>query len=292
MKPKILVVGGGGVGGYVAAKLSQNYDVTLYSKSMQSLYVVENGTQKKYNVRIINEPPKERFDIIIFAVKSHVLQAYAKELQVCAEEHTLIYPLLNGIEPYEKLKKLFSNSKVLKGAIYIISNKIAPNTIELKGKGAMIVTDNEKIREIFEKSGIKVKYTQEIDKEIWKKYLFIAATAALTSLYGKTFGAVAKEHLGEFEDLLEEIIRIAKSEGVQLSEEEKHKAIELLKKSPPNAKTSLQLDLEQGNLGEIDNILGYLAKKSPKFAQIVSTIAAAKVSAETPSSPSSSSTAF
>ncbi len=276
MKPKILVVGGGGVGGYVAAKLSKYYDVTLYSKSMDRLTVIQNGQKKKYDINIVNEPPKEIFDIIIFATKSYVLKEYAKELHACTSEKTLIYPLLNGIQPFEVLKKFFPSANVLKGAIYIISNKTAPNTIEIKGKGAMVVTDNVTIKEIFEKSDIKVKFTQEIDKEIWKKYLFIAATAALTTLYGKTFGQIAKEHKQEFEALLDEIIRIANEVGVALTQEEKEKAIKLLEKSPSHAKTSLQLDIERGSKSEVDSLLGYLAKKSPLFDNIVSNITSAK----------------
>ncbi|SMC09213.1 ketopantoate reductase family protein [Nitratiruptor tergarcus] len=265
---KIAVVGGGGVGGYIAAKLSEHFHVDLLSKSMQQLHLIENGKLQTYHPHILDKP-KGVYDIIFFATKSTVLPQRAKELQTHIHTHTIIVPLLNGIEPYNQLKKLFPTAKVLKGAIYIIANKVAPDTIELKGKGALVVTEqNETLAHILQTAEIKYKMPQDIDKAIWQKYLFIAATAALTTLYNATFGEIAKNHLDEFTRLLKEIKDIANKEGIPLNEEDIERSIMLLEKSPPNAKTSMQLDFEKGAPSEVDNLIGYLAQKSPLFTQI------------------------
>ena len=268
---RIAVVGGGGVGGYVAAKLSQIAPVDLITSSLKSLNIVQNGVQKTYHPTILPTPPKGRiYDLIVFATKSPQLQEKASQLVSHADEHTIVLPLLNGIEPYERLKKLFPKSTVLKGAIYIISNRTASDTIELKGKGALVVMENcgqrcKEIARLFEKAGIKVRLYEDIDQAIWQKYLFIAATAALSALHGKTFGQIVRDHMEEFEELLDEIVQIAKKRGISL---DKEKAMELLRKSPPQAKTSLQLDIEKGIIGELDNLIGYLAKESKSFARI------------------------
>ncbi|WP_281951250.1 ketopantoate reductase family protein [Nitrosophilus kaiyonis] len=261
---KIAVIGGGGVGGYIAAKLSEVADVDLISKSLHQLKIIENNQEKIYHPNIVRSPTSKLYDIVIFATKSYVLEKHAKELEKNVNENTIILPLLNGIKPYYILKEIFKNSKVIKGAIYIISNKISTDTIKVKGKGALVVFEDindktKKLKELFEKAGIKVKTPKDIDKAIWQKYLFIAATAALTTYYKKTFGEIAKEHLDEFEKILDEIIDIAKQNGINLDKEDKEKAILLLIKSPKDAKSSMQLDFEKNQKSEIDNILGFLA---------------------------------
>ncbi len=265
---RIAVVGAGGVGGYMAAKLSEVYDVVLLSKSLQRLKLIENGQKRSYHPRILSEPDGI-YDLVIFATKSTVLEPRAKELQDHLGAKSIILPLLNGIEPYKKLQSLFPSSRVLKGAIYIISHRIAPDTIELKGKGALVVAEpDETLAKIFQKAAIKYKMPEEIDRAIWQKYLFIAATAALTTLYDATFGEVAQNHMEEFVALLEEIRRIANKKGVHLDESDVKRAVTLLQKSPPKAKTSMQLDFERKNPGELDNLIGYLAKESKTFAML------------------------
>lgn len=265
---KIAVLGGGGVGGYLAAKLAQVCNTDLISSSTKELILIEHGQPKKVELPIYSSPPKGTiYDGVIFAVKSFVLEDAAQKMLPHIDEHTLILPLLNGIEPYHQLKKLLPKGKLLKGAIYIISNK-TPQGIDVKGKGAMVVTEPSLLVECLKKAGIKVKTPEDIDKAIWQKYLFIAATAALTALYDADFGTIASKHLGEFKELLEEIARIAKEQGVDITQEDIQRAVELLQKSPPHSKTSMQLDFEKGGPTELDNLIGYLAAQNKKFATI------------------------
>ena len=265
---KIAVVGGGGVGGYLTAKLAQVCNTDLISSSTKELILIEHGQPKKVELPIYSSPPKGTiYDGVIFAVKSFVLEDAAQKMLPHIDEHTLILPLLNGIEPYHQLKKLLPKGKLLKGAIYIISNK-TPQGIDVKGKGAMVVTEPSLLAECLKKAGIKVKTPEDIDKAIWQKYLFIAATAALTALYDADFGTIASKHLGEFKELLEEIARIAKEQGVDITQEDIQRAVELLQKSPPHSKTSMQLDFEKGGPTELDNLIGYLAAQNKKFATI------------------------
>ena len=266
--PSIAVVGGGGVGGYVAAKLSEAYEVDLITDSLTKLFLIEGGEKREYFPNI-TKTPRKRYDVVIFATKSYVLEEKAKKLLPYVDGSSVILPLLNGILPYKQLCIIFPQARVKKGAIYIIANRTAPDTITVKGKGALIVAEEDSLlREIFDTAGLKYKMPPHIDKAIWQKYLFIAATAALTTLYEADFGTIAMEHKEEFEQLLEEIVRIAQGEGVALGKEDVERALELLQKSPPRSKTSMQLDFEAGGPTELENLIGYLATKSERFAAI------------------------
>jgi len=260
---KIAVVGGGGVGGYMAAKLSLHFPTTLISRSLYELCLIENDHISFYHPTI-SPKPRETYDLIIFATKSFVLEDRAKEMLPYTHKKSLILPLLNGIEPYYTLKKYFAN--VLKGAIYILAHKTAQDCIQIDGKGALVAVErNETIAKVFDTCQIPYKMPENIDKAIWQKYLFIAATAALTTLHSATFGEIVKDHLQEFISLLEEIAKVAQKYGVKLSQEDLQKAIKILQKSPFTAKSSMQRDFEKGNCGELDNLIGFLAKDSQKI---------------------------
>ncbi|BCD68462.1 ketopantoate reductase family protein [Nitratiruptor sp. YY09-18] len=279
----IAVVGGGGVGAYIAAKLSQVCDVDLISDSTKEIVIKEQGEVKRYSLPIFSHPPKNRhYDLVIVATKSNVLKEKLQKIAKNIDKNSIVLPLLNGIQPYYTLKQL-TDARVIHGAIYIISNRQKDSTIEVKGKGAMVVFEDinettQKLKRYFEKAGIKSKTPPNITKAIWQKYLFIAATAALTTYYNKTFGQIAAEHLDEFAKLLQDIVAIANKKGVNLDQTDVEHAMKLLQKSPAHAKTSMQLDFEQGKESELDNLIGFLASESEKFAKIYNELDARRAS--------------
>jgi len=92
---RIAVVGGGGVGGYMAAKLSEHFNVDLLSKSLHHLELIENKEMRTYHPRILSEP-EGIYDLVIFATKSTALETRVKELQGHVDAKSIILPLLDG----------------------------------------------------------------------------------------------------------------------------------------------------------------------------------------------------
>ena len=264
---KIAVVGGGGVGGYLAAKLHDaGFETTLISHSASSpLTIAEPSRTWQSDVPILPAPPEGKsYDVVIFATKYPQLASRARQMLAHIHDGTIVVPLLNGILPAEDLKKLYGPALV-PGAVYIISHRTEDGAIRVQGKGAMVVMQEgaQKLAEALERSGVKVKLGGP--EKIWQKYLFIAPTAALTAAYDKTFGEIAKEHLGEFEQLLDEVARAAKDAGVELGTEDRMRAKDLLLRSPAGAKSSLQLDIERCEEGELESIVGFMARRSEPF---------------------------
>ena len=161
---------------------------------------------------------------------------------------------------FEKLEKL--NAKVIKSCIYILSNKIAPAVIHKKTPlFYLCVEDNEKIREVFSGSELKVKFSKNIDEDIWKKYLFISTFATLQSFYKKPTGWIMEKKRDEVERFLDEVIKIAKEYGVELSNE-KERVIKQALNIPYESKMSMQIDFEENKKTELETITGFLAQRS------------------------------
>jgi 2-dehydropantoate 2-reductase len=262
---KILIVGAGGVGGYLCAKLIEcGRDVTLLATKKTKNIIQKNGLKViDVDREIIIKPnlnPKGKYDIVFITTKYYDLDDVIEDIKPFINSDTLIVPILNGIKHFEKLEKL--NAKVIKSCIYILSNKIAPAVIHKKTPlFYLCVEDNEKIREVFSGSELKVKFSKNIDEDIWKKYLFISTFATLQSFYKKPTGWIMEKKRDEVERFLDEVIKIAKEYGVELSNE-KERVIKQALNIPYESKMSMQIDFEENKKTELETITGFLAQRS------------------------------
>ena len=253
---KILVIGPGGVGGYIAFRLKKcgKFVSLLGSK----------GEVKKLKIKDVDKLEEiefdelnEKYDVVFVTTKSYHLEEVIKNLPKYLKDGGIVVPILNGIGHFEK----FKNFNYKKACVYILSNKEKGIIHKKTPLFYLCLEDNEKLREVFSGCDLKVKFSNNIDKDIWKKYLFIATFATLQSFYKKPTGWIMEEKRDEAEKFIDEVIKIAKSYGVDLSEE-KEKVIKQALNIPYNSKMSMQIDFENNSKTEMENITGFLAKKS------------------------------
>ena len=114
---KILVIGPGGVGGYLAYKLKKcgNFVSVIGSKGfVKSLTIKDVDKEEKIEF----DDLIESYDVVFITTKSYhldeVIEKYKKYFK-----NSLVVPILNGIGHFEKFKEF--NYK--KACIYILSNK-------------------------------------------------------------------------------------------------------------------------------------------------------------------------
>jgi len=262
---RILIVGAGGVGGYLAGKLIEcNKDVSLMLTPKTYEIVEKNGLKiidvDKEFVVFPNLEINGIYDVVFITTKYYNLNEVIELIKPYINEKSIIVPILNGIAHINKLQKL--NAILLKACIYILSNKKSPGVIYKKTPLFFLcIEDNEKIRKIFERCELKIKFSKNIDEDMWKKYLFIATFATLQSYYMKPTGWIMEEKRDEVEKFLDEVIRIAKDYGINL-ETEKEIVIKQALNIPYESKMSMQIDFEEGHKTELDTLTGFLAKKS------------------------------
>lgn len=263
---KILIVGVGGVGGYLAYKLIKcGYDIDVFATSKTNEMIRKNGLKvidvDKEDTVFPNVGIKGVYDVIFITTKAYHLDKVLEEIKGHYNIHTRIVPVLNGIGHFEKFKNI--NAKFIKACIYILSNKADINVIHKKTSlFYLCLEDDEVLKNLFKPCrDLRVKFSKEIDKDIWKKYLFISTFATLQSFYKKPTGWIMEHKREEVEKFLDEVIKIAKFYGADLKEE-KEKVIKQALNIPYESKMSMQIDFEKGEKTEVDNITGFLASKS------------------------------
>ncbi|NPA11094.1 MAG: ketopantoate reductase family protein [Epsilonproteobacteria bacterium] len=260
---RILIIGVGGVGGYLAYRLIKcGYDIDVWATLKTNESIKKNGLKIKDvdieevvypNVRI-----EGIYDVIFVTTKSYSIDEVKKQIKGHYDKNTRVVPVMNGVGVFDEFD---IEAKVLKSCIYILSNKENGVVHKKTPLFYMCVENDPIIKKVFENCEIKVKFSDNILYDIWKKYLFISTFATLQSFYQKPTGWIMEHKRAEVERFLDEVIKIAAKFGVDLKDE-KEKVIKQSLNIPYNSKMSMQIDFENGSKTEVDNITGFLAKKS------------------------------
>lgn len=265
----IAVIGIGGVGGYFGGKLA----LLAERDSAVKVYFVARGEHLKairasgldldaeegrmtcrptLATEAIADLP--RLDLCFLCVKGYDLQNVLEQLKDKIDDDTVILPLLNGVDIYERAKKVLHKGYLHPSCVYISASLEGPGKVRQRGPLSTILfgadpachTQERKALGILEKAGIKHAWKDDPFLEIWNKYLFIAPFGLVTADSGKTIGEVIQsaEHLTAVKRIMEEILSLARMRGVALAPTAMEDTIERAKKFPFETKTSFQRDVD------------------------------------------------
>ena len=286
---KILIAGSGGVGSYVGAQLIRHTDadVSLLARGSHLEAIREKGlTIEEENERYTVHPAQATddpgelgtFDLIILSAKATSLDATLKQLEANITPNTVLLPLLNGVGHADTIHRYYPQSVILDGHIYIFSNIIIPGTVRKRGNLFRLVWGSEQtidptiihaITDRFDTAGLRHHHSESISLDNWKKYLFISAFASLTAYHNKPMDAITAEHTEELETLMHEIVAVAQAKTIPLTEEHITAALTQATKVAPGARTSLQLDIEQGKPAEVEALCGYIVHEGERLGMEV-----------------------
>lgn len=289
---KIAIIGAGGVGGYIGAKLIKSgyLDATIIARGKHLEAIKQNGLtildeDKKFNINSYhitdditqNEP----YDFVIVTTKSYDIIEALENIKNSITKNTILMTTANGVGYKEKIKKYFPQNPVCEACIYILSNITKPGTIKKYGGVFQLFIGSdeiqpktlEKIYHIFNDADLKTKIAQDISLQCWRKYLFISAFATMTSFYDASMGEIVKNHEQELRNVLHEIIALANKKGINLTEKNLEDSINQAKeKIPFNATTSMLLDFRNKHKSEIDALTGYVCVEGDRLGVDVKTM--------------------
>ncbi len=278
---KIAIVGAGGVGGYIGAKLLKNSDHEIgfiargeHLKAIEKngLKVIDENEEFTIKPSFITQNPKDLgiFDLVIFCTKSYDLKEAAKNLQNNINENSYLLPILNGVDHDLTLKELYPNSNILNACVYILSNIKEPGVIKKYGNTFYLIFGSRFLpkenltflKELFDKADLKNKLTDKIVFETWRKFLFISSFAVMTSYYQKPMGWIIENKKEELIELLKEIVAVANKKEIPLDETNIQSVLKQARNIPYESKTSMQIDFEKGKKTELESLCGYIVKEA------------------------------
>ncbi|TCN54559.1 2-dehydropantoate 2-reductase [Flavobacterium circumlabens] len=282
---KIGIIGIGGIGGFVGAPLAKKYkDSTTKiificrgdtKKAIQNegLLFESKGTKETIFPDLVSDNPTEIgiLDVLILTCKSYSISSILATYQDCINDETVIITLQNVVNAREIIREtLPKTGKIMEGCIYVASNVKKPGHIQhVGGPGKIFVGGNEdqSILNLLAAGGLDITHVANINEILWKKYLFVAPVAAITSAYKVTFGQLLEDsNLMEIlENMMMEIQSLASKNNINLTNEDIKTSKELLTKFPFESKSSLQLDFENQNQTEKPFLVDYVIEKAAQY---------------------------
>jgi 2-dehydropantoate 2-reductase len=269
---QICIYGVGGVGGYYGGKIAEAFqkdqlkkrEIYFIARGEHLKAIQQNGITVKTPDCIIKSVPTEATDdiskipapdLILLCTKSYDLKAAVKNIKTQIKENTVVIPLLNGIDIYERIRTDLETGIVLPSCVYLGTHIEYPGVISQSGGNGIILSGKDPqfplftaadVRQFFKEVGIGFNWNDSPYPAIWEKFIFIAAFGLITAFSGKTLGEVIedKELIYMVNGIIQEIVSIAEKKAIKLPEDISERSVKKAASFPYNAKTSYQRDIE------------------------------------------------
>ena len=275
------------MGGYFGTLITQRFDDThdiyFVARGSHKDAIRSNGLtlKKAGGSELITISPKlctdaiedlPICDIIFLSVKSYDLPEAVAKINLIANEKTIILPLLNGVDIYERITKHLKTGIVLPSCVYVGTHIESPGVIYQNGGSCKISLGRdprfidfypEPLLTLLRDSKIDFDWEENVKTPIWSKFMFIAGYGLVTATYGKTMGEVlADTELAKLtKAIMVEIESIAKSLQIPLKSNIVEESFLKAKQFPLETKTSFQRDVEsKGSINEADLFGGTLIR--------------------------------
>jgi 2-dehydropantoate 2-reductase len=270
---RIGIYGTGGAGGHFGARLAKaGEDVVFVARGehleairRHGLVVETDAGEILVRPAVATDDPARAgpVDVILLGVKTWQVEDAARRLGPMLGPSTFVVPLQNGVDAAGQLIGVLGAERVVGGLCATFSWISAPGRIRSLGQVHSIrfgeldrrpSARTEKLREAFDRAGIRATIPPDIHVSLWEKLLVVVPFGGV--------GAVARVPIGVLRSVpetrrllvraMEEIQAVGRARGVALPDDALEKGIGFLDGLDPTGTTSLQRDITDGRRSELD----------------------------------------
>ncbi|MGZ3565886.1 MAG: ketopantoate reductase family protein [Gemmatimonadaceae bacterium] len=284
-RPRIAVLGVGGIGGYYAGLLARaGHDVFALARGAnlaalrdRGLVVRASGEEWKSAITVSDDASElsrsfEADDVVLVTTKAYSLHGIAPAARQFAERGALVVPFLNGVSAAERLSELGVPRKQLIGGVtYISAVRVEPGIFERRSTFQRVIVGElpngispraKKIATMFADAGAEATASEDITLALWQKFVFLASIAAACGLTRLPIGPVRDTPLGArlIERAVREAVAVGRARGVALAQDEEARVLNQINSLPASMHPSLLLDLQAGSPTEVDVLSGAIAR--------------------------------
>lgn len=281
---KLAVVGVGPVGGIMAAHLGKaGHSVVLVDILKGHMDAVKkNGLSvsgvKDMNVQFpeenicysIDEMDGKDIDVVFISVKASILPLIVGPLKKVTKPGTTFISLQNGVDTEDYIAEVFGKENTLRIVINYAGNLLADGKVKLSFFNApnyigMIAPSAKetagKMAELITAADLETAFTDDIKRQEWEKAILNAALSPVCALTRRTMKQMMD--CADTRELAKEVLRegteVAKANGIHMKSGFIEFGVNYLDKAGHH-KTSMHVDLENGNPTEIDFINGKIVE--------------------------------
>lgn len=233
--PRVLLIGAGGIGGVVGARLSVNTPTLTVLTTNQR--IAEALRERGFRLRgddagpggrphaVLSEPPRSRdFDFVLLAVQPPQVEAAVKSALAALAPRGQLVCFQNGLCE-ERVARIAGVERVIGGVVAWGASMIEPGVYERTSAGGFSLgvlpggdgSRLEELSRLLEAVG-PVTITQNLAGVRWSKLAINCAVSTLGTLGGERLGALLRVRFVRrlALEVLTEAVEVAFAEGVEL----------------------------------------------------------------------------
>jgi 2-dehydropantoate 2-reductase len=272
---RIAVMGAGGIGGYLGARLAAvGEDVSFVARNAHLEALRHDGLRIESpfgdlhlpSVTAIADPAEiGPVDLVLFTVKLYDSEMAAAALGPLIGPQTRVLTLQNGIDSLDLLSRFVPAGQLVGGAIYVTASIARPGVISAPGGSRRVVVGHasdpliQALQASCEKAtGIEMETVDEIGSVLWQKFVTLCAFSGATTLMRASIGAILADPEAQtfLKQLRDEGLAVAAASGHAMAEEHQQQIMALWESLPPEAKSSMAGDLDRGKPLELEWLSG------------------------------------
>lgn len=285
---KIAIVAPGGVGGYFGGLLAvAGEEVSALARGAHLEAIKAGGlriegSRGNHVAKMTASDDARSFgkaDIVLFAVKLFQAEEAARAAAPLFGPETLAISLLNGIDGPERLASALPGIAVLGGSAYVSAVIAAPGLVRYTSAMSSIVfgappqanaAARAKAADFAarcQKAGFSAEMVDDIQSALWKKFIGLAANAALTSAARLPAGPLYSDAdvVEVAAALIAEGTAVARAAGARVPADIETVSVQRLKEFPPGMYASMYHDIAKGGPLEVDGLSGYIVREGRRL---------------------------
>jgi len=275
---KIVVMGSGGVGGFVGGRLAHaGCDVSFIARGAHLAAMRASGlviaSEARGDIHVprvtVTDDPAQLgvVDLVLIAVKLRDTAAVAAAVKPLVGPRTAVLSLQNGVTKDDILRAAFGAAAVMGGVTYVATKDERPGVIRQTGTIQRVVIGEydgspspraEYLLDALIRAGIDAELSTDIRRTLWEKFVFLVGLSSTTATMRTTIGPVLKhpQTRAFLLDIMREATAVGRALGVALPEDYADERLAFADTLPHEMTSSLHHDLDAGRALEVEWLAG------------------------------------
>jgi 2-dehydropantoate 2-reductase len=279
---RIAVLAAGGVGGYFGARLAAiGHDVHFIARGAQLEAMRRNGLRILSIHGDLHLPHPNatddpaaigRADIVLFAVKLWDVEAAAEFARPLIGQDTRVITLQNGVDSYERVAPIIGPEHAAAGVASVASVIAEPGVIRQTSSFHAITFGRpdgraddvlERFADDSKNANCIVKFSTDIQRDRWRKFVVLTGTSGATALTRMTLGDILADAdtRAFLRALMQETFAVGRAEGIVLEDGFVDERMAYTDANVPrDMRTSMAHDVLRGNRLEVEWLNGHVSR--------------------------------
>ncbi len=279
--PRIAVYGAGAVGCYFGALLAEaGAPVTLIGRAAhveamrrEGLLFDSPGAIRRIRIAADTSPAAiHEAQLVLVCVKTRDTADAARTLAPLLGAGAIVASMQNGVDNVPRMREA-AGIDALGVAVYVAASMPAPGHLLHAGRGDLVIgefgaqrvsTRAQMLAGWFERAGVPCRLEADVRGELWAKLVMNCAFNAISALTRSRYGAMIADAgtRALMREAIAECVAVAQADAVSIQDSDaQYEAALRLGEAMTLASSSMNQDLAQRRLTEIDSINGYVVQR-------------------------------